>query len=74
MRRQIIELQRLDMGQRPCRLEAGNVRNRRVRSEVEEDLVARQRARRRRRSGCTSSVFGATKRPLPMINSAPLAL
>ena len=23
---------------------------------------------------CTSSVFGATKRPLPMISSAPLAL
>ena len=33
------------MGERPGGLEAGNARNCRVRSEVEEDLVARQQAR-----------------------------
>src|SRR5260221_86550 len=33
------------MRERPCRLEARNVRNCRVRSDVEENLVARQHAR-----------------------------
>ena len=45
VRRQIVELQRLDMRERPGGLEAGNVRNCRVRSDVEEHLVARQHAR-----------------------------
>ena len=45
MRRQIVELQRLDMGERPGGLEAGNARDCRVRTEVEENLVARQHAR-----------------------------
>ena len=45
MRRQIVELESLDMGQRPGRLEARNVRDCRVRSEVEENLVARQHPR-----------------------------
>ena len=45
MRRQVVELQRLDMRERPGRLEAGNVRDGRVRSDVEEDLLAGQHAR-----------------------------
>ena len=43
--RQVAELQRLDVGKRPSRLETANGRNCRVRSDVEENLVARQRAR-----------------------------
>src|SRR6202167_3576567 len=45
MRRQVIELQSVDMDERSSGLEARNGRNRRVRSDVEEDFVARQRAR-----------------------------
>ena len=45
MRRQIVELESLDMGQRPGGLEARNVGDCRVRSEVEENLVARQHPR-----------------------------
>ena len=45
MRRQVIELQSLDMRERSCGLEAGNARNRCVGPDVEEDFVARQRAR-----------------------------
>ena len=45
MRRQVVELQSLDMGERPGGLEARNVRDCRVRSEVEENLVARQHPR-----------------------------
>ena len=45
MLRQIIEFEGLDMGERPGTLETGNVRDCRVRSEVEENLVASQHAR-----------------------------
>jgi hypothetical protein len=45
MRRQIVELQSLDIGERFGSLEAGNVRKRRVRSEIEENAVAGQHAR-----------------------------
>ena len=45
MRRQVVELQSLDMGERPGGLEARNIRNCRVRSDVEENLVTRQHAR-----------------------------
>src|SRR5215470_10924838 len=44
MRRQVVELQRLDMGERPGGIEAGNARNCRVRTDIEENLVARQHA------------------------------
>ena len=45
MRRQVVELQSLDMRERSGGLEARNARNCRVRSDVEKDLVARQHAR-----------------------------
>ena len=45
MRRQIIEFERLDMRQRPGRLEAGNVRNCRMRAQVEENPLAGEHAR-----------------------------
>ena len=45
MRRQIVELESLDMGQRPSRLEPRNIWDQRMRSEIEENLVARQRPR-----------------------------
>ena len=45
MRRHIVELQSLDMGERPRRFEARNVRNGGVRSDVEENLLAREHTR-----------------------------
>src|SRR6516225_5777110 len=42
MRRQVVELQRLDMGERPGGIEAGNARNCCVGADVEENLVTRQ--------------------------------
>ena len=45
MRRQDVELERFDMGERLGGFEARNVRNGRVRSHIEEDLRADQRAR-----------------------------
>ena len=73
MRRHIVELQSLHMGERPRRFEAWKIRNGNVRSDVEENLspVSTRVPPSLRR---TSSVFGATKRPDPMISSAPLAL
>src|SRR5882762_2808681 len=44
MWRQVVELQSLNMGERSGGLEARNARNYRVRSDVEENLVARQYA------------------------------
>jgi hypothetical protein len=44
MRRQVIEFQRLDVGEGLGRVEAGNSRNRRVCSEVEENPIAGQEA------------------------------
>ena len=41
---QVVQLQRLDMCERSGRLEAGDARNYRVRSDVDEHLVARQHA------------------------------
>ena len=61
------------MRQRPGLLEAGNVRNCRMRAQVQENLLA-GRTRMPPSSRCTSMVLGATKCPLPMINSAPLVL
>ena len=73
MRRQVIELESLDMGERPGSLETGNGGNCRMRSDVDENASpASTRVPPSLR--CTSSVFGATKRPLPMINSAPVVL
>jgi hypothetical protein len=43
MRRQVIELERLDVGERAGRREAGNVRNGGVRAEIEDNLVAGER-------------------------------
>ena len=45
MRGQIIEFERLDMRQRPGRLEAGNVRNCRMRAQVQENPLAGKDAR-----------------------------
>jgi hypothetical protein len=45
VRRQVVEFERFHMGQRPGRREAGNVRDCRVRSEIEEDLLTGQQAR-----------------------------
>jgi len=45
MRRHIVELQSLDMGERPRRFETRNARNGRVRSDVEENLLAREHTR-----------------------------
>ena len=73
MRRQDVELERFDMGQRLRGLEAWNIGNGGVRSHIDEDLVAVS-VRVPPSFRLTSSVFGATKRPLPMINSAPLSL
>ena len=44
MRRQVVELESLDVRERPGGLEAGNARNRRMRADIEEHLVARQHA------------------------------
>src|SRR6516225_5381644 len=68
MPRQVVELQRLDMGERPGGIEAGNARNCRVRTDADENLVARHSTRAPPSLRRTSSVFGATKRPVPMIN------
>ena len=43
-RRQDAEIESLDMRQRLCRLEAWNIRNGGVRSDIDEDLAPRQRA------------------------------
>ncbi len=72
MRRQVAQLQSFDMGERPRRLEAGDVRNCRVRSEIEKNPVARQRARpavvqlhfeclRRRKPPASHDQFGAAR-------------
>ena len=45
MLRQIVELQRLDMRERLGRLQTGNVRKGRMRSDIEKDLVGREHAR-----------------------------
>src|ERR1700732_389962 len=73
MLRHIVEFQSLDVRKRSGRIEARHARNCRVCSDVEETLIARQHARPPSFKR-TSSVFGATKFPAPMINSAPLAL
>src|SRR5262249_41191164 len=73
MRRQVIEFESLDVGERPGSLKTGNGWNCRMRSDAEETPIAGQRrappSLRR-----ASSVLGATKRPVPMINSAPVTL
>ena len=61
------------MGERSGGLKPGNIWKGRVRSEVEKYLSAAS-SRVPPSFNVTSSVFGATKRPFPMINSAPLAL
>src|SRR5258708_12883964 len=64
MGRQVVELQSLNMCERSGGLEAGNARNCRVRSNVEENLVARQLA-------CPAVIqahlerFGCHKTPSP---------
>src|SRR5262245_38049733 len=45
MWRQVVEFQSLDICKRPRSLEARNARNRRVGSDVEKNLIARQHAR-----------------------------
>jgi hypothetical protein len=45
MCRHIVELESFDMGERPRRFQAGNIRNGGVRSDVEENLLAREHAR-----------------------------
>ncbi len=44
VRRQNVELENLDMGQRLCRLEAGHAGNKRVGSDIEEDPIADERS------------------------------
>ena len=73
MVRHIVELQRLDVRDRSGRIEARHIRNCRVGSDVEKNLIARQNAAPPSFNR-TSSVFGATNVPAPRINSAPLSL
>ena len=44
VRRQIVEFQRLDMGQRAGRFEARNIRNGGMRADIDDDLVAGEQA------------------------------
>ena len=72
MLRHIVEFHRLDIRKRSGRIEARHTRNCRVCSDIDENPIAHQHARPAAFKR-TSSVFGATKFPTPMINSAPLA-
>jgi hypothetical protein len=73
MGRHIIEFQRFYMRECPGCLKSGNVRDRCVRSDIDNSPFACQQ-RIPPSFSATSIVLGSTKRPLPMINFAPLSL
>jgi hypothetical protein len=73
MRGHVVELERLDIGERPGGLEARNARDRRVRSDVEEHLVSHKYPRpavvqahlqrsRRHKTSRPHDQFGAARR------------
>jgi hypothetical protein len=68
------ELQGLDIRKRSSRAQPGDIRDRRVRAEIEEQTVRRQRALRAAIIQRTDSVFGPVRRAVPMMSSAPLVL
>jgi hypothetical protein len=68
---QSVELERLDIGERLCRREARNIRDRRMRLRATRSPVS---TRVPPSFNLISMVFCAMKRPVPMTSSAPLAL
>ena len=70
---QIVELERVDMGERADLCQAGNARNGGVRPEVEKYLFGRDRARSSAMHAHFER-FRCHKAPAPMMSSAPLAL